>query len=127
METLNNRNQIGWRRLMGWVAAYLLVIHVFFVGVATTHFFPLDTGQGVAFCLSDLDGGSPAGKPPTRSHSQVHCVLCWGGGNLLPASAFFEIDPPAISTAIFAPLSGLSRPFNRTYSPTQPRAPPFEV
>jgi len=129
MGTPNNRNQIGWRRLTGWVAAYLLVLHVFFTGAATGHFFAPDPGHGVTLCLSDVDGGSssPADKPSSNSHNTIHCVLCSGGGNLLPATAVFEIGPQGIVAATLVPVSGQALALNRNYSPTQPRAPPPEV
>ena len=49
----NKRNQTGWRRLTGWLAAYLLVLHVGFAGAATGHFFAQsnDAVHDTALCL----------------------------------------------------------------------------
>jgi len=129
MGTPNNRNQVGWRRVTGWVAAYLLVLHVFFAGVATGYFFEPDAEHGITLCLSVVDGGSPspADKPSSNSHNKIHCVLCSGGGNFLPPSAVLEISSPTIVAEILAPLCGQALALNCDYSPTQPRAPPPEV
>jgi hypothetical protein len=128
MARANYRNQTGWRRLTGWLAAYLLVLHVAFAGAATGHFFAQadDTVHGAAFCLSGTDGSSsPTDAPAHPSHGKVHCVLCSGGGNLALSSAEVFAAPHRTFASALAPASEQAPGLNRRHSPNQSRAPPL--
>jgi hypothetical protein len=128
MARANYRNQTGWRRLTGWVAAYLLVLHVGFA--ATGHFFAQadDAAHGAALCLNGIDGqSSPADAPLHSSHGKVHCVLCAGGGSLALASAEGLAAPQPILASMLVPTSEQAPGLSRRHSPQQSRAPPIEV
>jgi hypothetical protein len=126
----NKRNQTGWRRLTGWLAAYLLVLHVAFAGAATGHFLAQanNAAHGAAFCLNGTDGPvSPADAPLQSSHGKVHCVLCAGGGSLALSSAEIPAAPQLIFVSALVPASEPTPGQSRRHSPKQSRAPPIEV
>ena len=128
MVRANRRYQTGWRRLLGWCAAYLLVLHVGFAGAATAHFFAPVNDAGHVFCLNGTDGpSSPANAPAQETHGKIHCVLCSGGG----AMALPSMQPPAAPrprlAATFVPASEQAPSPNRRHAPNQSRAPPLEV
>jgi hypothetical protein len=130
MAKANHRNQTGWRRLTGWFAAYLLVLHVAFAGVATGHFFAQtdDAVHATAFCLNGTDGSTlPADAPAHPSHGKVHCVLCAGGGSLALSSVEIPAGPQLIFVSALTPISEQAPGLNRRHSPNQSRAPPVEV
>jgi hypothetical protein len=130
MAGISDRNQTGWRRLTGWLAAYLLVLHVGFAGTATGHFFAQsnDAVHSTAFCLSGTDGpSSPAGLPTGQSHGKIHCVLCTGGGSLALSSVEVPPAPQLILASALVPASKQAFGQSRRYSPNQSRAPPIEV
>ena len=130
MARANYRNQRGWRRLTGWVAAYLLVLHVVFAGAATGHFFAQadDAAHGAALCLSGIDGpSSPADAPSHPAHGKAYCVLCAGGGSLALASADSLAAPQSILASALVPMSEQAPGLSRRHSPQQSRAPPIEV
>ena len=130
MVRINYRNQRGWRRLTGWLAAYLLVLHVAFAGAATGHFFTAanDAAYGTTFCLNNIDGSSsPADLPAHPSHGKVHCVLCVGGGSLALSSVEVPAAPQLIVVSALAPASEQVPGQNRRHSPGQSRAPPIEA
>jgi hypothetical protein len=130
MARANHRNQTGWRRLTGWLAAYLLVLHVAFAGAATGHFFvPSDDAvSGAIFCLNDTNGSSsPADLPAHPSHGKVHCVLCSGGGSLALSSANVFSTPRLALASALVPASEQAPGPSRRHSPNQSRAPPLEV
>jgi hypothetical protein len=130
MTRANHRNQTGWRRLTGWLAAYLLVLHIAFASAATGHFFAEanDTALGATLCLNGADGSpSPADAPAHPSHGKVHCVLCTGGGSLALSSVELPAAPRLIVISALAPASDEAPAQARRYSPNQSRAPPVEV
>jgi hypothetical protein len=131
MTGMNYRNQTGWRRLIGWLAAYLLVLHIFFAGVATDHFFAPDTAYGITLCLNHADGGSPSpvDGPSDDPYGKIHCVFC-------PAAmhANGTIEVPITLPVSFADGSKSawlfdqhSRPAELGYICKSARAPPLEV
>jgi hypothetical protein len=130
MARANHRNQTGWRRLTGWLAAYLLVLHVAFASAGTGHFFAQtdDTALGVTLCLNGTDGSPlPADAPAHPSHGKVHCVLCTGGGSLALTSVEVPAAPQLIFVSALAPASEQAPGLSRRHSPNQSRAPPVEV
>jgi hypothetical protein len=129
MAKANHRNQTGWRRLTGWFAAYLVVLHVAFAGAATGHFFAQtdDAVHATAFCLNGTDGSPlPADAPAHSSHGKVHCVLCTGGGSLALSSVEGPAAPQLIVVSALPAVSEQA-PAQSRYSPNQSRAPPAEV
>jgi hypothetical protein len=126
---IENRNQLGWRRLMGWLAAYLLVLHVSFPGASTGHYFAQsnDAAYGVAFCLNGTDGPSSPGAPAHPLHGKVHCVLCAGGGSLALSSVEVFAAPQPLLASALIPASEQAPGQSRRHSPNQSRAPPLEV
>jgi DUF2946 family protein len=130
MTGMHYRNQKGWRRLMGWLAAYLLVLHVSFAGASTGHYFAQanDAAYGAAFCLNGADGPStPADVPLHSPHGKVHCVLCAGGGSLALSSANAFAAPRLTLASALIPASEQAPGQSRRHSPNQSRAPPLEV
>src|ERR1700674_3802554 len=128
MTGMNYRNQKGWRRLMGWLAAYLVVLHVSFAGASTGHYFAQANDAAAAFCLNGTDGRStPDGAPVHSSHGKVHCVLCAGGGSLALSSASVFAAPRLTLASALIPASEQARGQSRRHSPNQSRAPPLEV
>jgi len=130
MARTNKRNQKGWRRLIGWLAAYLVVLHVSFAGASTEYYFAQanDAAYGAAFCLNGADGSSsPADVPAHSSHGKVHCVLCASGGSLaLSPVDVFAASQLTLASALI-PASEQAPGQSRRYSPHQSRAPPLEV
>jgi hypothetical protein len=130
MATANYRNQMGWRRLTGWIAAYLLVLHVGFAGISTGHYFAQagDAVHGAALCLNGTDDpSSPADAPLHSSHDKIHCVLCAGGGNLALSSVEVPAAPQPILASALIATSEQAPGQSRRHSPHQSRAPPLEV
>jgi DUF2946 family protein len=130
MARANYRNQTGWRRLMGWLAAYLLVFHVGFAGAWSGHFSTLanDVGYGIALCLNGThEPTSPAGTPADQTHGKIHCVLCAGGGSLALSSAEVPAAPQPTLASPLIPASEPAPAQSRRHSPNQSRAPPLEV
>lgn len=129
MARANHRNQRGWRRPTGWLAAYLLVLHVGFAGASTGHISTPanDAGYGTALCLNGThEPTSPAGAPADQTHGKIHCVLCAAGGSLALSSA--EVPAAPQPTLASAPVSA-SEPApaqSRRHSPHRSRAPPIE-
>jgi hypothetical protein len=128
MTGMNYRNQKGWRRLMGWLAAYLVVLNVSFAGASTGHYFAQANDAAAAFCLNGADGSSsPADVPTHSSHGKVHCMLCAGGGSLALSSASVFAAPRLKLVSAFIPASDWTPGQSRRHSPHQSRAPPLEV
>jgi hypothetical protein len=130
MKTANNRNQVGWRRLIGWIGAYALVLHVVFVGLIMGELaakpFADETAIGFTLCLNHPDGGNslPADAPIHTAH--FHCLLCAGGN-------YAALIPTQISNV--APLRvEIASQLRQTrdqllrqsleFLPSNPRAPP---
>jgi len=129
MAGTNHRNQRGWRRPTGWLAAYLLVLHVGFAGASTG---PIstpanDAGYDTALCLNGAhEATSPAGTPADQTHGKIHCVLCAGGGGLALSSAEVPAAPQAILASTLAPVNEQAPAQSRRHSPHRSRAPPIE-
>jgi hypothetical protein len=129
MAGTNHRNQRGWRRLTGWLAAYLLVLHVAFAGAATGHFLAQanNAAHGAAFCLNGTDGPVSPADVPAHPHGKVHCVLCAGGGSLALSSVEVPAAPQLIFVSALVSTSERAPGQSRRHSPKQSRAPPIEV
>lgn len=121
---------VDWRRLTGWLAAYLLVLHIGFAGASTGHFVvqASDAGHEIVFCLNGASSPSlPSDVPLHRSHGKIHCVFCSGSGSIAPPSvaALVDLQPLLVSALILA--TELPPRQNHRQSPNQSRAPPIEV
>lgn len=107
----------GWRRPVGWLASYALVLHVLLAGVAggqltakaaeqNWSFFEICYGQGG-------NAGDFSGEVPDKHNSKTGtCVFCAGGGhaaapatNVLPAPVMLvrEVEWTAASETAPAP------------------------
>jgi hypothetical protein len=129
MAGTNYRNQRGWRRLTGWLAAYLLVLHVGFAGISVGHYFA-QANEAIhgSFCLNGTgDPSSPADAPAHPSHGNVHCLLCAGGGSLALSSAEIPAALQPILASALLSVSEQAAAQSRRYSPHRSRAPPIEV
>ena len=128
MTKINRRNQAGWRRFTGWLAAYLLVLHIALAGASTAHFFAPanDAAYGASLCLNGGEEAStPVKAPAHRTHGKIHCALCAGGGNLAPVSASVLAAPPFVLASVLVPASDETTAPARLRSPHQSRAPPL--
>src|SRR6202158_4397638 len=130
MARTNKRNQKGWRRLIGWLAPYLVGLHVSFAGASPEYYFAQanDAADGAAFCLNGADGSSsPADAPAHSSHGKVHCVLCASGGSLAPSPGDAFAPSQLTPASALIPASEEEPGKSGGYSPHQSRAPPLEV
>jgi hypothetical protein len=133
MRTADNRNQVGWRRLTGWLGGYLLVLHVGFVGLTMGQFaarpFADETASGFTLCVNHPDGGNslPADAPIHTGH--FHCLLCAGGNYVaLPPAQISNGAPLRFEVASQLRLTS-EGPLqqSRSYLPNKPRAPPILI
>ena len=90
----SKRMGIG-RRLIGWIAAYALVLHAVLAGVVVTQSAAVNSAaHGFEICLTDPDGAPiPAGKHAQHESCAIHCSAVANGtppaAALVVATAFF--------------------------------------
>ena len=91
------------RRLIGWIAAYALVLHATFAGIVATHLAATNLGaHGFEICLTD-----PAGKPiPAGKHAQhencaIHCNAAAGGAPATDVVAAPVVFPAFATAEVF--------------------------
>jgi hypothetical protein len=126
MHTANRYHQRGWRRLIGWIAAYLLVFHVALAGASTGHFFAPSNGIDGVLCLNGGQGqSSPAELPAGHSGGKIHCVLCSGGGSLALAAVEIRLAPELNLISVLVPAGDRAFELRRNRLPNQSRAPPL--
>ncbi len=131
MGTTNNRNQVGWRRLTGWLSGYVLVLHLTFVGLTMGQLaaqpFADDVAIGFTLCLNHPDGGNSLPTDPPIHSSHFHCLLCAGGNHL----ALTPTNASEVTLFCFEITSQLRLTNDEllqqssSYLPNKPRAPPI--
>jgi hypothetical protein len=86
------------RRLIGWIAAYALVLQAMLAGIVTTQLAARNlAAHGFEICLTDPDGKPvPAGHHAQHESCAIHCNAAASGA---PAAA------PAVTAAAFPLLA----------------------
>jgi hypothetical protein len=120
-----------WRQLVGWVAAYALVLHAFLAALAPLHIAGHgigDEASGFELCASDTHSSmpTPGDTPAGTQDCDSHCTLARGPGALLVVA----LDLASASIIEFVTVS-LPRPDEPVPAPTRirvicepPRGPP---
>jgi len=115
------------RQLVGWIAAYALVLHAAFAGIVATQLAVATAGTtapGFEICLSGHDGAPISGHGQGQHENcAIHCATVAGA---VPVLAL------ALLALVFAPR-GTSRPVRLVFSGSfeflrrawQSRAPPL--
>lgn len=92
------RPQVGpGRRLIGWIAAYALILQAVFAGIVATQALGHANGAGAhgfELCLTETDGSTLPG-PNQHENCAMHCAAAGG----LPALAL-------VLLALLLPLRG---------------------
>jgi hypothetical protein len=126
------RLRLFWRRLVGAVAIYALVMQPLLLTVAGSQLAQaavLDDVTLSQLCLHDADGSPVAPADQQKHPAHQHCLQCFSG-------AFVLLGAPQSGTVAFADrefrklrLSGRDlrlSPASR-YSVARPRGPPLSV
>ena len=93
----SSRLSLG-RRLVGWIAAYALVLQAMLAGVVTTQLAATKAAHGFELCLTDPDGAPlPAGNHAQHESCAIHCSAV---AAVAPALA------PAVTAALFPAHTG---------------------
>lgn len=82
----------GWRRPVGWLASYALVLHVLFAGVAGGQLTAQAADQNWSFfeiCFGQSgDAGDFSGDVPNKHNSKsTACAFCASGGHAVAPGA----------------------------------------
>src|ERR1043166_5024458 len=86
------------RQLVGWIAAYALVLQAALAGIVTTQLAVTKAAHGFEICLTDPDGAPvPAGHHAQHENCAIHCNAVAGGA---PAAA------TAVTAAAFPAQAG---------------------
>ena len=99
--TRNFRSTAHWgRRLIGWVAAYALVLHAMLAGIVATQLAVTGmAGAGFELCLTGADGAAIPGHGQSQHQDcAIHCLTVAGGVPAL-ALAFLALLLPARTIA----------------------------
>jgi hypothetical protein len=124
--TRNFHSTAYWgRRLIGWIAAYALVLHAVLAGIVATQFAVTSTATaGFELCLTGADGAAiPGHGQGQHQDCAIHCLTVASGIPTLALALF----------ALLLPLRTTSRRvvFNPTRKPAflrragRSRAPPY--
>jgi hypothetical protein len=76
-------------RLIGWVAAYALVLHAVLAGVVATELAARGAGtSGFELCLTGPDGGAlPGHSQSQHENCAIHCTTIAGNAAALASAA----------------------------------------
>jgi hypothetical protein len=85
------------RRLIGWIAAYALVLQAALSGIVTTQLAATKAAHGFEICLTEPDGARVPASHTQHASCAIHCNAVAGGA---PAVA------PEITAALFPALAG---------------------
>jgi hypothetical protein len=124
---LGNGSRRFWRQLISCIAAYTLVFHTVWSGVAAAQLaaaVALDDGfPGFALCLHDVDSGPVL---PGDHTSENHCKFCVAGGQPFSATALSSPTRIVITDAgkVLFPARDRAVLNFPKYSSSRPRGPP---
>lgn len=95
------------RRLVGWIAAYALVLHAVLAGIVTTQFAATNfAAHGFEICLSDPDGApAPAGNHAQHESCAIHCNAVASGASALAPAIVAAVFPAFAATRIDHPVA----------------------
>ena len=90
------QTRMGLRsRLIGWAAAYALVLHAVLAGAVATQLAASATAPGFEICLGDADGAPIPGHGHTQHENcAIHCAAFAGGLAALAVTLIAQIFPP---------------------------------
>jgi amino acid transporter len=107
------------RRLIGWIAAYALVLHAVFAGMVVAQLAGGAPAPGFEICVDHPDGaGAPGQTQHQHDQCALHCAAVAGLAPLLVAlvALAFPLRPIAYRSRrraklalAFLPRAGLSR------------------
>jgi hypothetical protein len=125
--TRNYRRTAHWGRwLIGWIAAYALVLHAVLAGVVATQVAvtSLTTTAGFELCLTGADGAAI----PSHGHSQhqdcaIHCLTVAGGAPALVSALLVLLVPARATSRRVAFIPSRTPAFLRRAG--RSRAPPY--
>ena len=120
-----------WRRLVGLLAIYALVMQPLLLTVAGSQLAQAAAIDDVSFsqlCLHNADG-SPVAPEDQQKHPANHCLQCFAGAfHLLDAAQPITV---AAADREFPKLRQSGRPLRLSSSPqysvASPRGPPFSA
>jgi hypothetical protein len=128
----SSKLRLFWRRLVGAVAIYALVMQPLLLTVAGTQLAQASVFDEVAFaqlCLHNADGSPVAPADQQKHPAHHHCLQCFSG-------AFHLLDAPqpvtvASAAREFRTLRQSGRPLRLSsssqYSIARPRGPPLSA
>jgi heme A synthase len=114
------------RRLIGWIAAYALVLQAMLAGIVATQALARANGAGAhgfELCLTDSDGSTLPGQ---RQHENcaMHCAVAGGLAALALALIAFIVFPPRraprVPPLVFRPTIDLLCRAGRSRAPPLP-------
>ena len=97
------------RRLIGWVAAYALVLHAVLAGIVATQALARANGaapHGFELCLTDPDGSTLPGQSQ-HENCAMHCAVAGGLPALVLAVLALLFSSTARRVVHSAPAAGL--------------------
>jgi len=105
------RQQSRGRQLIGWIAAYALVLQTIFAGAVATQIAAKATGSSSAFELCLGPDGVPVGHGQAQHEGcAIHCFTLAGGLPLLAFALLVLLFPPrAPARAVFFLAPGAFR------------------
>lgn len=116
-----------WRRLVGWVAVYALVLQGIVAGLASARLAAADVPPGHELCLHDSDqSGIASDELPEKQDRKQHCPLCLAGAHQVVAPARVSVPGFVFSPADDAFWAAEHQVAVRSFgfSPKRSRAPP---
>jgi hypothetical protein len=112
-------------RLIGWAAAYALVLHAVLAGAVATQLAASATAPDFEICLGDPDGAPMPGHGQTQHENcAIHCATVAGGlaalAVALIALIFRPRSAPLAPRRVFDPAIALLCRAGRCRAPPRP-------
>ena len=100
------------RRLIGWVAAYALVLHAVLAGIVATQLAATNARgavHGFELCLTDSDAASlPGNNHAQHENCAIHCNTIAGGGTANVLAVLALVFSSTARCAVYSvPAAGL--------------------
>jgi hypothetical protein len=114
------------RRLIGWIAAYALILQAVLAGIVATEALGRANGAGAhgfELCLTGPDGAALPGQSQ-HENCAMHCAVAGGLPALVLALIAFIVFPPRraprVPHLVFRPAIGLLCRAGRSRAPPLP-------
>jgi hypothetical protein len=120
------RRWLLWRRAVGVVVAYALVLQSLLFGLAAVGDLAGQGAPGFELCLNGAQDGAPSPTGVPGHHDDSHCVFCSVAHHCLggpPQSAFHRLRIEI--AAIWSPVDDWRPPTFDRHSNVQARGPPL--